>query len=133
MIKNINFCQHCGTPVPKIKKEVRESTVSIKILLEKEVGNVVIDEKTGIKNESIKIVKEYLTPRQCYNILRNISDVDVYLLGFDSNGSRPEDMIIQRFPIPPTSIRPTAKIDFLASATMEDSLTLKIRYYWNKY
>ena len=126
MVKNINFCQHCGTPVPKIKKEVKESTVSIKILLEKEVGNVVIDEKTGIKNESVKVLKEYLSPRQCYNILRNISDVDVYLLGFDSNQSRPEDMIIKRFPIPPTSIRPTAKIDFLASATMEDSLTLKI-------
>ncbi len=126
LVKNITFCQHCGTPVPKIKKEVKESTVSIRILLEKEVGNVVVDEKTGIKTESVKVVKEYLTPRQCYNILRNVSDVDVFLLGFDSKQSRPEDMIIQRFPIPPVSIRPTAKIDFLASATMEDSLTLKI-------
>ena len=35
-------------------------------------------------------------------------------------------MVIIRFPIPPVSIRPTAKIDFLASSTMEDSLTLKI-------
>jgi DNA-directed RNA polymerase II subunit RPB1 len=126
LVKNINFCQHCGTPVPKIKKEVKEATVSVKVVLEKEVGNVIVDDKTGIKSESVKVVKEELTPRQCYNILRNISDVDVFLLGFNANESRPEDMIIQRFPIPPTSIRPTAKIDFLASATMEDSLTLKI-------
>ena len=55
LVKNITFCQHCGTPVPKIKKEVKESTVSIRILLEKEVGNVVVDEKTGIKTESVKV------------------------------------------------------------------------------
>jgi DNA-directed RNA polymerase II subunit RPB1 len=35
-------------------------------------------------------------------------------------------MIMTRFPIPPVIIRPTAKIDFMASATHEDSLTLKI-------
>jgi hypothetical protein len=39
---------------------------------------------------------------------------------------RTEDLILTRFPIPPVIIRPTAKIDFLQSSTMEDSLTLKI-------
>ena len=47
-------------------------------------------------------------------------------LGFSQNNARPEDLIMTRFPIPPVCIRPTAKIDFLASSTMEDSLTLKI-------
>ena len=126
LLKNTNYCPHCGTPVPKIKKEVKEASVSIRIVLEKEVGNVIVDEKTGISTETTKVIKDYLSPRQCYNIVRNISDVDCYLLGFNPKESRPEDLIILRFPIPPVCIRPTAKIDFLASSTMEDSLTLKI-------
>ena len=47
-------------------------------------------------------------------------------MGFNPKVSRPEDFVCVRFPIPPVNIRPTAKIDFLASSTMEDSLTLKI-------
>ena len=126
IVKNIKYCPYCGTPVPKIKKEVKESSGSIKIVLEKEVGNVFVDEKTGVSTETTKIIKDYLSPRQCYNIFRNISDIDSYILGFNVQETRPEDLIITRFPIPPVSIRPTAKIDFLASSTMEDSLTLKI-------
>lgn len=126
MVKNINFCFHCGTPVPKIKKEVKETTASIKIVLEKEVGSTFNDEKTGIATESTKIIKEYLSARQCYNLLRNISDTDARLVGFNVNDSRPEDLVLIRFPIPPVIIRPTAKIDFMSASTMEDSLTLKI-------
>ena len=126
LVKNISYCPHCGTPVPKIKKEVKENSGSIKLLLEKEVGNVIVDDKTGINTETLKIVKEYLSPRECYYILRNVSEIDTFLLGFSNEGGRPEDLIMTRFPVPPVCIRPTAKIDFLASATMEDSLTLKI-------
>ena len=124
--KNINYCQHCGTPVPSITKEVKENSASVRILLEREVGAVIVDEKTGDSVESKKKIKEYLPARKCYNILRNLSDVDCYLLGFNPKIARPEDFICIRFPIPPVNIRPTAKIDFLASSTMEDSLTLKI-------
>lgn len=126
MIKNINFCYVCGTPVPKVKKEVKETSASIRIILEKEVGVSNVDDVTGIEVEGTKIVRDYLTPRQCYNIFRNVSDMDAHLLGFNVSESRPEDMILTRFPIPPVIIRPTAKIDFMASATHEDSLTLKI-------
>ena len=35
-------------------------------------------------------------------------------------------MVISVMPIPPVSIRPSAKINFMSSATREDSLTLKI-------
>ena len=126
MVKNLNFCNVCGTPVPKIKKEVRETSASIRIVLEKEVGSSNIDEKTGIVSEGTKIIRDYLTPRQCYNIFRNVSDMDAFLLGFNVSDSRPEDLVLTRFPIPPVIIRPTAKIDFMASSTHEDSLTLKI-------
>ena len=123
--KNISFCYNCGAPVPKIKKEVKENSGSIRILLEREVGNILIDEKTGESTEMKKKIKEYKTPREIYNILRNLSDIDSYILGFDS-GARPENLIMTRFPIPPVCIRPTGKIDFMSSSTMEDSLTLKI-------
>ena len=126
MVKNINFCYACGTPVPKIKKEVKDTNASIRIVLEKEVGSSNIDETTGATVEGSRVVRDYLTPRQCYNIFRNVSDMDAYLLGFNTNEARPEDLILIRFPIPPVIIRPTAKIDFMASATHEDSLTLKI-------
>ena len=124
--KSSSYCYHCGTPIPSITKEVKESTASVNIALEREVGSVTIDEKTGETTDTKKKIKEILHPRKCYNILRNISDEDTYLLGFNPKISRPEDFICVRFPIPPVIIRPTAKIDFLASSTMEDSLTLKI-------
>jgi DNA-directed RNA polymerase II subunit RPB1 len=121
LVKNIKFCNVCGTPVPKIREEIKENPLGIKILLEKKVSN--IDEEA---EEITKTIKEYLNPRQCYNILRNISNTDCFLLGFNYNNTRPENMIITRFPIPPVIIRPTSKIDFQSSSTMEDSLTLKI-------
>ena len=124
--KNINFCHHCGWPVPSITKELKENSASARILIEREVGAVIVDEKTGEASESKKKIKEYMSAQKIYNILRNISETDCFLLGFNPKVSRPEDLICIRFPIPPVNIRPTAKIDFMASSTMEDSLTLKI-------
>lgn len=119
--KNINYCFQCGVPVPKIKREVKDNG-SIKIMIERDIN-------TGNEKEDpslVKKIKESLSPRDCYNILRNISDNNCYLLGFNPKMQRPEDLIIKKFPIPPVIIRPTAKVDFMSSTTMEDSLTLKI-------
>ena len=119
LTKNVNYCYHCGVPVPKIKREVKDNG-SIRIMIERDV-NTDIDDGNNIKK-----IKESLTPRYCYNILRNISDNDCYLLGFNPKMQRPEDLIIENFPIPPSIIRPTAKVDFMSASTMEDALTLKI-------
>ena len=124
LTKNVAFCWNCGSPVPKIKKEINLN--SINLILEREVGSQMADEKTGEVTEGIKKIREILTPRDCYNILRNVSDTDCLLLGFNPKAARPEDLIITRFPVPPVIIRPTSKIDYMASSTMEDSLTLKI-------
>ena len=126
LTKNVNFCWNCGTPVPKIKKEINTNKVTINLVLEREVSSTLADEKTGEIIEEMKKILEILSPRDCYNILRNVSDTDCLLLGFNPKLSRPEDLIIKTFPVPPVIIRPTSKIDFLASSTMEDSLTLKI-------
>jgi DNA-directed RNA polymerase II subunit RPB1 len=125
LTKNINYCYSCGTPVGKIKKEEKESTV-LKLILERDIGSQTIDEKTGEVTDAIKKITKDLTPRDCYNILRNLSETDCYILGFNPKQARPEDLIITQFPIPPVIIRPTAKIDFMQASTMEDSLTLKI-------
>ena len=125
MTKNTLFCYNCGAPVYKIKREVKD-TGTIKIIVERDVapqtGEV---EQSGVQVFAKK-VRESLSPQDCYNILRNLSDTDCYILGFNPTMARPEDMIITTFPVAPVIIRPTAKIDFMASATMEDALTLKI-------
>ncbi len=134
LTKNVNYCYNCGTPVGKIKKEEKESTASLKLLLEREVETQIVDEKTGDTSEGTKKIIRVLSPRDCYNILRNLSDNECFLLGFNPKEARPEDLVLTRFPIPPVNIRPTNKIDFMQSSTMEDSLTLKIAdiINWNK-
>jgi len=124
LTKNSSFCIHCGVPVPTIKREVKENG-SIRIVVERDLENVGRVDDAGIM-EFGKKSREVLSPRDCYNILRNISNEDCIYLGFNHKLQRPEDLIIERFPIPPVIIRPTAKIDYMSAATMEDGLTLKI-------
>ena len=126
LTKNINFCWNCGTPVPKIKKEINSTKIAVNLIVEREVGIQISNEKTGEVLEETKKITEIITPKECYNILRNISDSDCLYLGFNPKAARPEDLIINIFPVPPVIIRPTSKIDFQSSSTMEDSLTLKI-------
>ena len=124
LTKNINFCIHCGVPVPKIKREVKDNG-SIKIMIERDI-NTTGNTTDTIDVNILKKTKESLSPLDCSYILRNISDSDCFLLGFNPSMHRPEDLIIVNFPIPPSIIRPTAKVDFLSSSTSEDALTLKI-------
>jgi DNA-directed RNA polymerase II subunit RPB1 len=126
LTKNVNFCWNCGTSVPKIRKEINATKFSMNLIVEREVGTQMVDEKTGEVLKETKKIIVIITPRDCYNILRNISDTDCLLLGFNPKAARPEDLIISRFPVPPVIIRPTSKVDFMASSTMENSLTLKI-------
>jgi DNA-directed RNA polymerase II subunit RPB1 len=126
LTKNINFCWNCGTPVPKIRKEINATKISISLIIERDVGIQITNEKTGEILEETKKITEILTPRDCYKVLRNISDSDCVHLGFNPKSSRPEDLIIGRFPVPPVIIRPTSRIDFYVFSTMEDALTLKI-------
>jgi DNA-directed RNA polymerase II subunit RPB1 len=124
--KKATYCFNCGAPVPKIKKDIKESSGSIKMSYETTVQTTLKDEKSGLQEDIKKTIKDYWSPRNVYDILAVIDDVDSWLLGFNVENNKPKDLIIKNFPIPPVVIRPTAKIDFLASSTSEDSLTLKI-------
>jgi len=122
LTKNINFCFSCGLPVPKIKKEIKDNG-TIKIIIERDI-TVIPDQNEDLQMK--KTLRESLSPSNCYDILKKISDDDAFLLGFNTKVCRPEDLIIKNFPIPPVIIRPTSRIDFMSSGTLEDSLTIKI-------
>lgn len=137
LTKNVNYCYNCGWPVPKIKREVKDNG-PIRITIERDIAPTGQEKEEG---NLIKKIRESLSPRDIYNIFRNITDEDAFLIGFDYNPKnpkelmqRPEDLILLKFPVPPVAIRPTAKVDLMSAATAEDALTLKISdiVTWNK-
>ena len=48
------------------------------------------------------------------------------IMGLDPTKSRPEDMIIINFPVPPVQVRPSVKMEILSSSTIDDGLTHKL-------
>lgn len=123
LVKNVPYCQKtnygCGSPIPKIKPDIRKSTGIINIISEYQTTNTE-------DNPDKKPIREYLTPSIVYNVLKNISDHDCYILGLDPKKNRPEDLIYTTFPVPPVPVRPSVRGDFLASTTREDHLTIKL-------
>ena len=123
MVKNISYCQRknydCGAPIPKIKKDVRKSTAIVNIIAEYQI-NVATED-----NPDKKPIKEDITPEKAYNILKNISDEDCWIMGLDPSKTRPEDFIHVIYPIAPVPVRPSVRGDFSASGTREDQLTGK--------
>jgi DNA-directed RNA polymerase II subunit RPB1 len=124
LVKNVTYCQKadygCGAPIPKIKKDIRKSTAIVNIIAEYQTLN------STEENPDKKPVREDLTPEKCYNILKNISDDDCYIMGLDPTKTRPENLIHSTFPIPPVPVRPSVRGDFTSSTTREDQLTVKL-------
>ena len=136
IISNATYCPNCNAPVPKIKRETKE-TGSIKLIAEYALGVGTGDEGTeggtggtgevGPDGEFVKRKqKEVIHASMAYDILRNISDSDCRIIGFDPTKMRPENLIIKNFVIPPIAIRPSVKADYLSSGSAEDDLTKKI-------
>jgi DNA-directed RNA polymerase II subunit RPB1 len=123
--KNIQYCQKqnygCGTPVSKIKKEIKKLTCDINIIAETTIAG--LDNATSKEKKKIR---QILTPEDCYNILKNISDTDSKILGIDTDKSRPESMIHKTLYVPPVQTRPSVKADFMGSSSLEDDLTHKL-------
>lgn len=117
---NVNICPSCNSPVPKIKMEIKNAVIQILAEYNNNDNN---DENTQILS---KKVKDYISPSRIYAIFRNISDEDCRLLGMNPDRSRPEDMIIEKFPIPPVHIRPPVKMDMLVNGFAGDTLNNKI-------
>lgn len=124
LVKDVAYCQRpnvgCGTPVSKIKLDHKKSDLSIRLVAEIKVDNIK-EEDTGLD----KKVQRALTPEDCYNILKNISDEDCIILGLNPKKCRPEEMIHKIFPVPPVPVRPSVRADG-SSLTREDDLTRKL-------
>jgi DNA-directed RNA polymerase II subunit RPB1 len=124
LVKNVTYCQKqnngCGAPIPKIKKDIRKSTAIVNIIAEYATNNATED------NADKKPQKRDLTPEVCYNLLKNISNEDCYIMGLDPTKTRPEDLIHSTFPVPPVPVRPSVRGDFSSSVTREDQLTVKL-------
>lgn len=117
IMKKSSSCKNCGAPVPKIVSDTKK-TGSIAVMAEYATAQKDEDEDDDAKQGHI----EKLTPGIIYKILKNISDSDCYLLGFDPAKNRPEDLIHTVFPVPPVQIRPSSRTEIQS----EDQLTIKL-------
>lgn len=121
LVKNVKYCKKtnygCGTQVSKIRVDIKKKTTSVNIYAERQDNS-----KEG-ENKKIKIV---LTPDVIYDHLKNISMDDCKILGFKSERTRPEYMIHKIFPVPPVSMRPSVKADFMGGGARDDALTKKL-------
>lgn len=135
LAKNITHCQRpeydCGTPVSKIRKEIDKKKGIISIKVETSLSNMgksakKTDSQSITSQDDKKKIKQTLAPGDCFCILKNISDMDCYLLGMDPKKSRPEMLIYKAFPVPPVQVRPSVRGDFTITGTAENDLTHKL-------
>ncbi|OQV11983.1 DNA-directed RNA polymerase II subunit RPB1 [Hypsibius exemplaris] len=75
-------------------------------------------------NEDGQEKKIQVSADRVLEILRNISDEDCVLLGFDPKYARPDWMIITVFPVPPLQVRPSVTV--MGSMRSQDDLTYKL-------
>uniref|UniRef100_A0A6C0H092 DNA-directed RNA polymerase II subunit RPB1 n=1 Tax=viral metagenome TaxID=1070528 RepID=A0A6C0H092_9ZZZZ len=124
LTSNITYCQNpdysCGAPISSIR--IHESGIQLVAETKVEEG----EEGTIISNKGKQKIQEILSAEDTYNILKNVSDIDCRIMGFDPLLNRPENLIITIFPIPPVAIRPTIRRDAIASKSFEDSMTDKL-------
>lgn len=122
--KGVTHCQKdnygCGTPAHKITIDKKYGNVFLLAEAIKKNGDA---EEGGDKK---KRAPRILSPQLCYNILKSVSNEDCMIMGFDPAISRPEDMIIVNFPVPPVQVRPSIKMEILSSSTIDDDLTHKL-------
>lgn len=121
--KNVSHCQRIGCGVPAHKISIDKKNGNVFILAEAIRRTSDADETDFSKK---KKAPQSLTPQLCYHILRDISNEDCATMGFDPKKSRPEDMIIVNFPVPPVQVRPSIKLEILSSSSNEDDLTHKL-------
>lgn len=129
LCKSVSYCQKenygCGAPVPMIRTDSKKN-IGIIITAETTSNVSNMNHQTGLISEMKKKNKYVITPEACYHIFKNISDTDCKIMGLDPEKSRPEMMIIKTLIVPPIQVRPSARADYLASASFEDDITHKL-------
>ena len=123
LLKNTKYCNKenhgCGAPRPKLR---REDKPRIDIIAEYQMVKNADDDSD--ESHGDKVIKKILTPEYIYSVLKNISDEDYKILGFNPEISRLEDMIIQILPVSPIAIRPSV-INRADNTVSDDDITHK--------
>ena len=109
----INICSKCNIPLYKWKQDVNKSELKLGFVAEKKIGT----------NKN-KLELDQLTT---FDILKNISDEDAKILGFNIEINRPEDLMYQIFSVPPVAIRPSIRME---DSTRDDDLTKQLSKIW---
>ena len=110
--KTKTICPSTGTPQPQYRLEGMKITAEFKKLEE--------DDYLPEGGER----KQVITPEKALNILKNISDEDCRILGFDPEHAHPSWFVLQAMPVPPHPVRPSVAFD--SSTRSEDDLTVKL-------
>ena len=135
LLHGTKYCQrtdqNCGAPVPDITRQ-DEKKGEIALIASWKLDKIQLEEDgktpkgifaTTTLQKTPKAITDILTPIRVSAIFKNMSDNDCRILGFDPKTSRPENLIIEYFPIPPLSIRPSYKFK---TNNVEDSITSKL-------
>lgn len=75
-------------------------------------------------NEDTQERKVDLTAKRVYEIFKNISDEECYILGMDPRFARPDWMIVTVLPVPPLPVRPA--VVMFGATKNQDDLTHKL-------
>ena len=126
--KNSRCCYNDGCRVIQPSKYMLLTSDKMRSIEKKIPGlekDTVIAIVAEFKEEALKDLtiskKHRITPEQCFEIFRKITDEDCLFLGFNPKYSRPEWMICTILPVPPPSVRPSVQRD--NNQRSEDDLT----------
>lgn len=109
-MKKLSECPNCGTTQPSWSKGKERNKVCQIVATFGSARDANADkEKVTFNTEVV------------YHIMREITDEDCILLGYNPEFARPDWMIWTIMPIPPPQMRPTIKLD--NGQTAEDDLT----------
>lgn len=103
-------CYNCGATQPTWGKGKEKSKVA-----------QIVATFGSTRDQNVDKEKVTFNTEVIYYILKNVTDEDAVLMGYDTRYSRPDWMIWTVMPIPPPTMRPTIKMDNGQSS--EDDLT----------
>eukprot|EP00835_Amoeboradix_gromovi_P002001 NODE_104_length_19952_cov_0.449000.p1 type:complete len:1361 gc:universal NODE_104_length_19952_cov_0.449000:14372-18454(+) len=132
--KKVSICMYCNYVNGTVKKIGAMKIVHVKF---SKVPNsdTSMDEYIGEMSSVLHVnesLKSYITkceedvnPLLTYRLFEKMSDDDTELMGLNPKVSRPENLVLTFFPVPPNQTRPSVAQDDKTSN--EDDLTIKLK------
>ena len=125
------ICMYCQQVNGTVKKSGNMKIVHLKYAKNDKGLNDYINDMTDVINLN-ESLKPYITkceldinPLMAYRLFEKMSNDDSELMGLNPKVTRPENLILTFFPVPPNQARPSVAQDDKTSN--EDDLTIKIK------